>query len=311
MLISNDMRAREFDDATIEGLQAEADRYLEEADSPEGGDDAERLRLLFKAQFYLTAVARKRDDETSRRDFKMEKVVIILISVEIVLSLIFGGWGLYEGIEQADILDKMKTSAAATATSISQLVGDQAASRQSLEQMNKELQQSLTLTSGMASAMSEQLRLLRTEQQQKLQQLSKRPKLVLYIGNVPADTMFKVPYTQRENTDTTVSFDCSFVNEGDATATRPLLRVVILDKDVTLTSSTNVQRPAEPLDSPMHTFLLQMDNMRPHTRIPFVLTFVFPKGHTAFGVLLNADADEIETGTRVGTISITPRKPLN
>jgi hypothetical protein len=323
MVIRIDMRAKEFDEATIEQLQAEADRYLEEAEAPyEAGkryaDDAERLRLLFKAQFYLSAVARKRDDETSRRDFKLEKIVIALISLEIVLSLIFGLIGLAEGYQQADILDKMRKSADATAqameaarTSLQHLSDDQSASRSSLEQMNRSLQQSLTTTNGMAGAMIKQLGILQEDQKNKALQLSRKPKLVLYIGAVPADATLKVSFTPRETTDTSLSFDCAFTNEGTASATKPMLRAIIFNKNVTLSSSNGVQSPPQPIDATNRVFLINFPDMRPHIRIPVVLTFTFPKGEKPFEVVFNADADEIETGTPMGAMSITPRKPLD
>jgi hypothetical protein len=323
VIIRTHMRAKEFDEAEVEQLQAEADKYLEEAEAPheEGKrwvDDAEKLRLLFKAQFYLTAVARKRDDKTSRRDLILEVVVIALISVEIILSLIFGLQGLSEGRRQADLLDKMRTSAAATAdamnsvkASLRQLADDQAVSRKNLEQMNDEFQKSLITNRGMASALRAQLTLLREEQKSRALQLSRKPKLALYIGGVPADATLKVAFTAHQITDTSVSYDCSFNNEGDATATKPLLRVIVSDKRVSLTSSEHVEMTNEPEDSPTRTFIIRFDNLRPRIRIPLVLTFVFPKGGKPFEVLLNTDADEIETGTRVGGILITPRKPVD
>jgi len=53
-------------------------------------DDAEKLRLLLEAQFYLTGVARKRDERVANRDFWLEVTVIVLIFVEIIIISVAG-----------------------------------------------------------------------------------------------------------------------------------------------------------------------------------------------------------------------------
>jgi hypothetical protein len=68
------MRAEDFDQATIKELQAKANRCFDAApsvlnepphDPPYvlGGDDY--IRSIFEAQFYLSAVARKKDEATA------------------------------------------------------------------------------------------------------------------------------------------------------------------------------------------------------------------------------------------------------
>jgi hypothetical protein len=66
----------------------------------------------------------------------MERVVIILIGLEIILSLIFGVGSIVEGVQQARVLSHMDTSAAATATLLKALTDQQQAS---LDTQNKQL----------------------------------------------------------------------------------------------------------------------------------------------------------------------------
>lgn len=126
------MRAEDFDKATIKELQKQANICFDLARSPREepgllnakgptihmGDDA-KLRLLLEAQFYLTAVARKRDEEVAARDRKLEIAVIILIGIEIILSIAGIGIGIHEAKQQAaemksqtNILNKQAKQAA-------------------------------------------------------------------------------------------------------------------------------------------------------------------------------------------------------
>lgn len=108
------MRAEDFDKATIEELQAHANRCFDLARSPLeeplpahrlGASylvtDEAKLRLLLEGQFYTTAVARKRDEQVANRDFKLEIGVIVLIGLEIILSVAGIGIGIHEANAQA------------------------------------------------------------------------------------------------------------------------------------------------------------------------------------------------------------------
>jgi len=105
------VRAEEFDDASVEELLRKANECFDMARSPleekrileklhfRPSDDA-KMCLLLEAQFYLTAVARKRDEKVARRDFWMEVAVIALIGLEILLSLVLGVIAIREGRQQ-------------------------------------------------------------------------------------------------------------------------------------------------------------------------------------------------------------------
>jgi glutamate-1-semialdehyde aminotransferase len=96
----------------------------------------------------------------------MERIVIWLISMEIVLSLLFGFLGVYEGYQQSKILDHMDASTSNTASamkaasaSLNTLAEDQATSLERLKQMNESLQSSLRQTGTMTTATQQQLSL--------------------------------------------------------------------------------------------------------------------------------------------------------
>lgn len=326
------MRAEELlESLTDDELKKKADACFAEADSmqvylqsgdsklylPEGA--TERQRLLAEADFYLKALAWRSDARTAQRDFWMEVGVMVLIGAEIVLS-----WtALREGSKQSQILADMDSSTAATASamaavskSLQSLADAQAKSLDRLNQMSDTLRESLKTNSAMAGATHKQLDILQQEQADHAAQLAKKPKLQLYIGSVPVITgtfnALRPPaYPIREQTDTSMTFDSSILNQGKASATRVQVRVVINAKDVSFSVPGNVTRANEPPDNPFQTWLINIDLIRPNVNIPMTLTFSFPKGHAPFEVAVNVDADELETGTPLGNFTLVPRKPAN
>jgi hypothetical protein len=278
------MKAEDFDRATLQELLARANKCFDAAPSPLDEpdrylDDAAKLRLLLEAQFYLSAVGRKRDEEVARRDRKLEIWVIILIGVEIVLSVAGIGLALYEGNQQASVLSNIEGSSKDSAdamshakTSLEGLTDSQSKSLDHLKKMDETLRSSQELTGAMVSATRRQLKILAQEQANRLAQLAKKPKLVLHYGdNGPALGVgvggFDI--TPRKETDTSVTMDFSLVNEGDAIATRPSLRIVA-PRAVTLVSTPLViQGPVEASpDSDYHAYLANLINLRPQARVP-------------------------------------------
>jgi hypothetical protein len=115
------MHAEELESSTEKELRDKANiNFIWAEDPNHPADNAERLRLLFKAQLYMSELAKRHDDKNSKRDFRMEIVVIVLISVEIILSVVFGLLALREGNQQATVLSRMDTSTAATAAAMNE-----------------------------------------------------------------------------------------------------------------------------------------------------------------------------------------------
>lgn len=181
--------------------------------------------------------------------------------------------------------------------------------------MNGTLSDSLKTTSTMAGATRNQLDILKQEQADRTVQLAKKPKLRFILGGIPVPEAFNAVhppvFTIREQSDTSMTFDASILNEGTASATKGQFRVVVGATDVTLTGLPTPIQAIEPPDNPFRTYLFNFDYIRPHVNMPVTLTFSFPKGRAPFTVVFNVDADEIETATPLGTVEFRPRTPTN
>jgi hypothetical protein len=246
----------------------------------------EKLRLLTEADFYLKALIWRHDTRTAERDFRLEKLVISLISAEIVLSLIFGFVGLWEGWQQDKTLERqvavlghMDTSTAVTSDSLQKLVTAQAAS----------------------------LKILQTEEADRLAQLAKRPELILYVGHVPL-AKARGPLKPTQETDTSATFDIVLKNAGEATADKVIWRA-LAPLDVNIFSNP-MPTPGNDLpDRPVRAFLYFQDLIAPKGYTEVSITFVFPKGHPPFRVTFNASSPQIIGETPLGVLPITPRIP--
>jgi hypothetical protein len=277
------------------------------------------------ARDWLTERADYREKWDQWKSFKadiLEISVIALIGIEIALSLIFGGIGIYEGGKQAQVLDRqakvlehMDTSAAATADamkaakkSLESLAADQTKSLDRLKEMNDKLRASLTTTGTMASSTGQQLEILQQEQADRLAQRAKKPKLVLYVGGMSVVTTPQMaPLPPRQHTDTSLTDDLLIKNEGDATATNLLIRVTVYAKDVVTQLIPNAQQPIEPPDTPYQIFLIPVERLRPNASFSMSLSFAYPKGHGPFPVQFNADADELGTASPLGIFTVNPQ----
>jgi hypothetical protein len=323
------MRAEDFDKATIRQLQARADTCFDLAGSPleepkflnPGGmpgdvGDAAKLRLLLEAQFYVAAVVRKRDEKVARRDFWLEVAVIILIGIEIILSIIGIRIAIKEGKDQATILGNIRDSTKDSATAMSaakdslgSLAGQQVVLLNDFNKMNGVLQDSLARTREMASLSKEQLKVIQDEQQRRLAQEAKKPKIALYFESMPINTVFDLKFKPRAETDATTDLDLMLTNDGDGIASRPMLRALVQGKDVQMAGIPGLIKAPEPEDSPSHVYTVNLENMRPQIKFLLIVTFNYPKGQKPFQVFFSIDADEISTGTPLGGVIIRPRAP--
>jgi hypothetical protein len=303
------MRAEEFDSATVKQLQAKANQCFAEAEAHANNSghptDEERNRLLTQAQFYLTAVGWKRDEQVAKRDLLLEIVVIVLITIEIGLSIGFGWYGVIEAREQAKIFAHMDKSTSDTAsamngakTALETLADEQKRSSASLGDMNRALQSSTSTT-------RKQLGILQQEQSERLTQQLKKPKLELYFGTVAVNTIEPITLAPRNQTETQVTYDFVLKNSGNATANKGIMRFIILSKDVDMSVSRFMAEsvPADSGDS-SKVFMIRFDYIRPLERFPITVTFTFPKTQPSFQVFFNIDADEIATATVLGAMRV-------
>jgi hypothetical protein len=318
------MRIADFQKKTeAELLQLADDCFV----AMDGAGLEQKAAYLLQAQLYMTQAARLGDAQVADRDFrmatrsyKMEKWVLWLIGGEIVLS-IFGVWlGFHEGNKQNDILSKLNASATSTATAsasqalaLPQLVDEQKTSMQSLSDMNDKLKGSLQQTTVMSTAMRDQLKILREEQVARQAELAKKPKLVLYAENVLLTT--PAPngnFNARDGSPTQATFNILLLNSGSAKATRGMMRVLVDSTDVSITAGPSTFAPPIPHlepDDPYHGVMISFEYLRSGARVAWPITFSYPAGQHPFSVMFNVDADEIETGTPLGRMTITPLKP--
>lgn len=313
------MRAEELlETLTDDDLKKRANDCFAQAEAislAQQGGPEEKNRLVAEADLYLKAIARREDARVAARDFRLEIWVIVLIGIEIVLSVV----GLIAGYQQGRILDKQTTalthmdaSSAATKSaieaardSLKSLAADQQRSLERLNEMNENLQGSLRTTRTMASSTGKQLAILQAEQAERLAQLARKPKIVLYIGNVRLDTPLQ-PIQPAEQTDTSITYDLLLTNEGNLTAHKLTLRLQCPLKSINPSiSSLPMAEVFLPPSDPTRVFVTTTQaDVRPKQTFPFRLTLSHPKDHAPYQVSFTVDADEIDTATYVGSILV-------
>jgi hypothetical protein len=180
----------------------------------------------------------------------------------------------------------------------------------SLSDMNDKLKDSLKQTTAMAAAMQKQVKILQDEQAARKAEMAKKPKLELYVENVPLTSLSGVDFKAREATDTKLTFDVLLRNSGDATANKGAVRVIVDAKDVSITANSQLLPiPEVQKDDPQHGVLIPFDYLRSGARLAWTVSFTYPVGQQPFSVYFNVDADEIPTGTPLGNMIARPLKP--
>jgi len=296
------MSAHDFLKMSEQDLLNRADQCLERAGSaleprPHGLDHEARLHLFLEAQSCLSEVLRrqaeqaaardrKRNEEIAERDFRLERLVVWLIAAEIFVSLVFGCFGIYEGIKQANVLDRMDTSAAATATAMQ-------TARDSLK----------TLSDAQAAS----LKILQQEQAER----ARKPRLVMYAGNVPLDRASVHPKVVSGSAQTQAPLDLFIKNKGDAPVTMFRIHAVMPSEVIVFSEQQLIDVPeAEPpADPKTRRVTLQFpllpagDKVRIHTEV------YVPKGYPSFKITFTVDALELRAVAPLGTLVVLPPKP--
>ena len=205
------MKVEEFKNLSDDELRQKANECLAVVDDKFQG--ALHTAHLLQAQLYMNEINRRNDEKIATRDgqmaersHKMEKWVVVLILGEIVLSLcgIVIGWR--EGNQQVAVLEEMKKSTAATAVTLQtqgtifDTINSNTAKTVEAVQKLQEAQDNSLKTSNaslrankqIAETLTNQLKILKVEQDARLEQQSRRPVLELTtvtwepgIGNRP------------------------------------------------------------------------------------------------------------------------------
>jgi hypothetical protein len=192
------MGVQEFKNLTDDQLRQKADECLAVVDDPNYGPI--HAAKLLQAQLYMNELNRRNDERIATRDGEMadrshtlEVWVIVLIGIEIVLGLVSIGYGIKEGNKQADILNDMKTSTAATAATLQtqgtvmSTINDNTAKTVEAVKRLQEAQDNSLKTSNasllankqIADTLTNQLRILKVEQDARIEHQNRHPVLEL------------------------------------------------------------------------------------------------------------------------------------
>lgn len=244
------------------------------------------------------------------RDFVLEIVVISLIGWEIHLSAAQETQQSHNFGEQQRILGTMNGNTADTAQAMKDAAVSLKALSDDQKTANGNVQLTLDQTKSMATALKQQLDILKQEQAARRAELSKKPSLELYAGDVPLNSIgAAVPV--KERTETSFSYNLHLKNGGTAAATNGELRIIIQGTDVQLQTSplTSQELPPEP-NASIRVFILSFPKIRKGINLTFTATFTFPKGHAPFQVAFNVDDDEGDSAVPLAAMILTPLTPV-
>jgi len=246
---------------------------------------------LLKVSIHEQELLQWLSEQYARKDRKetwsttIEVGVVALITLEIVLSL----YGLHEGRQQNTILDDMKTST---------------------EKTKDAIQHSTDLLKTLADEQKESVEILRRQETDRLTQIAKRPKLVLYAGNTPLAKAHGYLKPEQE-TETTVTFTFLLRNRGDGNSNKTHFRV-LTPQDINVTGGAPT--PVSPstyfdlLDRHVRSWIYPFpEPITPNAFTQLTIVFMFTKGHPPFEVSFNADSLEIPTDTPLGVLEIHPK----
>jgi hypothetical protein len=296
------MPAHDFLGASDQDLLMRADQCLERAGSalevpPSHFDEHSRLRLFLEAQSCLAEVLRrqteqtaerdrKRNEEIAERDHKLEIWVIRLISAEIVLSILFGLLGLWEGWKQDKALDRqvsvlgrMDSSTAATSDSLQRLV----------------------------AAQDESLKILQQEQAER----AKKPRLALYVDNIPLTRASAHLKFRTGSAQTCASLDLLLKNEGDAAVSTFRLHAIVPAGVVLITSQlVTVPESEPPAGGNTSSVTLQLAPLPAGQMVRIHVEIYVPNDHhSPFKIPFTVDALELQAVAHLGSLTVVPPKP--
>jgi hypothetical protein len=191
------------------------------------------------------------------RDFVLETVVIALIGWEIHLGIGQETQQSSNFEKQQQILGTMNTNTAETASAMTAAAASLKTLSEDQKTANGNVQVTLEQTKKMATALTQQLDILKQEQAARLAELAKKPSLEMYVGDVPLKSI-GVAIPEKEQTDTSNSYNLHVKNGGTAAATNGELRIIIQGTDIQLQISEPSQELPPEQNSPVRTFLVPL-----------------------------------------------------
>jgi len=142
------MRFDQFEKASTEELRKEAYAALELADKTFAGHPGYDASLT-AARFWIDEIKRRDDDKISRRDFRMELVVIWLIALELLVTVGLAVYGWHEESKEVDrqvsAIGQVQTALATLNTSSQSTAKTLAALQSTTETMSGAMQKQVGL----------------------------------------------------------------------------------------------------------------------------------------------------------------------
>lgn len=226
-------------------------------------------------------------DTQERREQRLETIeigVVALITLELVLSLGFGGFGLWEGAKQGQALDRqvialghMDTSTATTSESLQKLLAAQDAS----------------------------LKILEREQAER----GRKPKLALYVGDTPIDrAIIRAQATGPNSVQDSAALYVLLRNEGEAPVSTFRVHALV---------------PKGVIVEPDRLFLVPEFDWQAGSTLRLTMQFPplpagetqrihlqvhIPKGRSC-KIPFTADAVELQSVASLGSLTVLPPKP--
>lgn len=271
------MPTESFLDTSEEELLKVADLCMEKAGSalevpPQNFDDLVRLRLFLEAQSCLAEVVRRQAQRTAERDRKREnRHFWIELSLTIVITILIG-WEIYQGWQQAAILQDMKSGTATT-----------------------------------VNLQTETLELLRKQEADR----AKKPRLALYtLKNIPIDRATVRLQSQPGGATDFASFALFVKNEGEAPALTPRLHALTPEGAGLSVEGFNIAPEfGPPLPRNAQRWTLQLPEL-PVGETTSVQVHVYAtKRRAAFKVTFTLDTPELQAVIPLGSLTILPPKP--
>ena len=104
------MTFEEFEQADTQKLRQTAKERFDRSNEL-GEMYSARPGLLLEAQFYMSEIDRRESSRITRRDFRLELIIIFLIGLEILIGIAGIYFSFKEGKEQAIILERIEKAA--------------------------------------------------------------------------------------------------------------------------------------------------------------------------------------------------------
>lgn len=237
--------------------------------------------------------------------------IIELLEVALTVAITWMIWQeIGDSFKLRKQIETLNTTSVNTNKNLETLISKQESALKSLEQTNKELQDSVQNSHDATIASRSQLKLMADEQNRLSAERSKAPKLVVYVNGLPlvGSPRSIIP---RKITPTRAVVEIQLINDGNKKATSGTFRTVVFSNEVTIENSAPSQPLHEIAGNSGHSLLTHFDFLRPKVNIPMTITLSYPKSQTKFSVQFAVDTDETGDVVLLGALDIDPPRQPN